>query len=181
MPFLIYWIIMKKFTGISCSTILQLAHSVNVLAEISDEQTDSLGLWYTFFPNVTPCDPKKKFMWIILIYYENCKKLRVEKFCYCSTTILSCVYNICSRCEAYRKAGWYFKTLRESTALHLVLKYNFVPVKDTILLYASITVSCSVTRVHILMYTIQDVDSDYLTICMRTHFPAQLISLLTLL
>jgi len=31
------------------------------------------------------------------------------------------------------------------------------------------------------MYTIQDVDSDYLTFRMRTHFPAQLISLLTLM
>jgi len=98
--------------GISCSTILQLAHSMNVLAEVSDEQVESLGLWYTCFPNVRPCDPKKKFMWIIFIYYENCKKLRVEKLCYCSMTILPCIYNLCSRCEAYREAGWYFETLR---------------------------------------------------------------------
>ena len=67
---------------------------MNVLDEVSDEQGESLGLWYTCFPSVRPCDPKKKFMWIILIYYKNCKKLRVEKFCYCSTTILPCVYNI---------------------------------------------------------------------------------------
>jgi hypothetical protein len=30
--------------GISCSTILQLSHSTNVVAEVSDEQGESLGL-----------------------------------------------------------------------------------------------------------------------------------------
>jgi hypothetical protein len=35
---------------------------MNVLAEISDEQVESLGLCYTRFPNLRPCDPKKKFM-----------------------------------------------------------------------------------------------------------------------
>lgn len=83
---------------------------MNQLAEVSDEQVESLGLWYTCFLNVRPCDPKKKFMWIILIYYDNCKKLQVEKLLQYDN--LSCVYNICSRCEAYREAGWYFETLR---------------------------------------------------------------------
>ena len=42
--------------------MLQPAHSMNILAEVSDEQVESLGLWQTCLPNVKPCSPKKKFM-----------------------------------------------------------------------------------------------------------------------
>jgi hypothetical protein len=93
LPFFINWIIMKKCMGISCSTILQLAHSMNVLPEVSDEQAESLRLWHTCFPNVKHCDPKKMFMWITLIYTITVRKygwktsvIAVWQFCYVSIT-----------------------------------------------------------------------------------------------